>query len=1130
MITSAVIEYYIPMQTPTDLIPTSTPTLGRTIPTGSGYHHGSWHCFTAQDGLPSSIITQILQDRRGDLWLRTFNEGVGRYDGQQCTVFAAEDGLVHGNCWHMLEDRRGHIWFATAGGLCRYDGQHFAHFTAADGLGHDIVNNIYEDSRGNIWFITGWGTGIVRYDGARFCHLDSGAKAASEHVGAVVNVAGQLCEDQWGKVWVAIDSNTFCIDGETLARSDPDGAPNTYSSIAEDSQRNLWFADDQGRITRYDGRRFACLGELGMPEFRGRFAIEDRAGGLWFLRRDDIARWTGATLETFGVEDGAPAGPANFAAEDGLGQVWFASHGGGTSCFDGRRLKNYTTQDGLGHNRVFSICPDRAGNLWFGTWGGGLNRFDGHRLSSFGTNAGLDEVEDICEDRTGRLWFATRGQGAYRIDGVSHGDAAPIWQNFTTRDGLASDWIWSIYEDRQGGLWFATQGEGVSHYVNGRFSNFTTRDGLASDTIFDICEDRAGRLWFATQGEGASRYDGTTHGDAAATWQNFTTRDGLPSNWIWSIRPDRNGNLWFATWHGVSRYDGETFQNFTVEDGLTTDNVWCLHEDRRGQLWFGTWGGGISRYDGKIFQNFTTRDGLSDDNVRSIFEDRDGHLWFGTYGGGVCKFDGQVFQTLARKDGLVHDAVQCILRDRADRYWIATEAGVSRYQPPSEPPTVHLTGLVADRRYAPDETIAISTAQQLVACEFQGASFTTHASQMAYVYRLEGHDDDWQTTYQPRVEYRDLTPGDYTFRVRAVDRDLNYSLPIAVALAITPDNQQDRIDALEAELSQPKDLKQLMGQSLALRETLKQIHTVADTGVTVLILGETGTGKGLAARAIHSLSIRKEQPLIQLNCGAIPEGLVESELFGHEKGAFTGAVARKIGRFELADKGTLFLDEIGDLPLQSQQVLLHILQDGTFQRVGGDRTIAVDVRVVAATNRDLRSAMRAGTFREDLYFRLSAFALHLPPLRERREDVPLLLHHFVEQAARHLNRPLPVIDPDVLAYLQLYSWPGNVRELEHLALHAVLVCTSNRITLGDIPIRESLPSFDRVSQQAATPSADSTVDGYTSLDEREKRCIQEALYTCNGIVYGERGAAKLLGIHPERLRGKMRKHGLAKTS
>ncbi len=1110
------------MQIPADSIATSLPALGSTLPAGSGYHHGSWHCFTAQDGLPSSIITQILQDLRGDLWLQTFNEGVGRYDGRQCTVFTAADGLLHDNCWHMLADRRGHIWFATAGGLCRYDGRHFAHFAAADGLGHDIVNNMCEDSRGHIWFITGWGTGIARYDGAHFHKLDSGEKAVSEHVGAVVGVSGQICEDQWGKIWVAIGSSTFCVDGETLARSIPDGAPNACNSIVEDRQGNLWFADDQGQITCYDGRRFAGLADLGMPDLRGRFAIEDRAGGLWFFRRRDIARWTGETLEVFGPEDGAPAGPAISAVEDGLGQVWFASYGGGASCFDGRRLKNYTTQDGLGHNRVFSICPDRAGNLWFGTWGGGLNRFDGHRLTSFGANVGLDEVEGICQDRAGRLWFATRGRGASRSDGVSHGDAMPTFDSITMRDGLASDWIWSICEDRQGGLWFATQDGGVSHYSNGRFTNFTTRDGLASNTVFDICQDRAGRLWFATQGGGASCYDGAADGDAAPTFQNFTTRDGLPSNWIWSIRPDRHGNLWFATWHGASCYDGETFRNFTIQDGLAADNIWCLHEDRHGHLWFGTWGGGISRYDGKTFQNFTTRDGLSDDNVRSILEDSNGHLWFGTYGGGVCKFDGQVFQALARKDGLVHDAVQCVLQDRAGHYWIATEAGVSRYQPTSQPPTVHLTGLVADRRYAPDETICVSAAQRLVACEFQGASFTTHAGQMAYVYRLEGHDGDWRTTYQSRVEYRDLAPGDYTFRIRAVDRDLNYSPPIAVALTIAPDGQQDRIDALEAELSQPKDLKQLMGQSLALRETLKQIHTVAATDVMVLILGETGTGKGLAARAIHSLSTRKEQPLIQLNCGAIPGGLVESELFGHEKGAFTGAVARKIGRFELADGGTLFLDEIGDLPLQSQQVLLHILQDGTFQRVGGDRTITVDVRVIAATNRDLRSAMRAGTFREDLYFRLSAFALHLPPLRARREDVPLLLHYFIEQSAHHLNRPVPAIDPNVLAYLQQYSWPGNVRELEHLALHAVLVCQLDRITLSDIPIRES--------QQKAMSTTDLTTAEYASLDEREKQCIEDALHACNGIVYGERGAAKLLGIHPERLRGKMRRHGLVKTS
>ncbi len=333
--------------------------------------------------------------------------------------------------------------------------------------------------------------------------------------------------------------------------------------------------------------------------------------------------------------------------------------------------------------------------------------------------------------------------------------------------------------------------------------------------------------------------------------------------------------------------------------------------------------------------------------------------------------------------------------------------------------------------------------------------------------------------------------------------------------------QLDRINALQAELSQTHDLDQFIGQSASLQQALDQIHTVANTDVTALILGETGAGKGLAARAIHGLSARRDRPFVQVNCGAIPDGLIESELFGHEKGAFTGAVQRRIGRFELADGGTLFLDEIGDLPLASQQVLLHVLQDGTLQRVGGQRQIQVDVRVVAATNRNLREAMLNHSFREDLFFRLSAFTVHLPPLRQRREDIPFLVHHFVEKFARHLHRPIPRIDAAVLDYLQQYTWPGNVRELEHIAQRAILVCRDDRIQLHDIPGLEA-------DQSTIAPTPDPIVPALLPLDEAERQLINKALQACNGIVYGERGAARLLGVHPEKLRAKMRKHGLKK--
>ncbi|MCY3791318.1 MAG: sigma 54-interacting transcriptional regulator, partial [Gemmatimonadetes bacterium] len=335
----------------------------------------------------------------------------------------------------------------------------------------------------------------------------------------------------------------------------------------------------------------------------------------------------------------------------------------------------------------------------------------------------------------------------------------------------------------------------------------------------------------------------------------------------------------------------------------------------------------------------------------------------------------------------------------------------------------------------------------------------------------------------------------------------------SVEIQILPDAKTERIHALENVLRATDHV--VHSQSWAMRQVMEQTVRVAETAMTVLVLGETGTGKGLLAQTIHETSTRRERPFIRVNCGALPAGLVESELFGHEKGAFTGAASRQLGRFELADGGTLFLDEIGDLPLESQRVLLHILEEKALTRVGGQQPVSVDVRVIAATNRDLRQAIQEGTFREDLFYRLSVFTLELPPLRQRQEDIPALAVHFAKQYAQHLQRPVPTLDEGVVAHLQGYAWPGNVRELEHLINRAVLLCEGGVIRAGDLPLLSAARRRDAV----LSATADSE-----GLDEKQQ--LVEALQATNWIIYGERGAARLLGMNPERLRSRMRYYGL----
>jgi formate hydrogenlyase transcriptional activator len=300
----------------------------------------------------------------------------------------------------------------------------------------------------------------------------------------------------------------------------------------------------------------------------------------------------------------------------------------------------------------------------------------------------------------------------------------------------------------------------------------------------------------------------------------------------------------------------------------------------------------------------------------------------------------------------------------------------------------------------------------------------------------------------------------------------------------------------------------MVGSSLALRRALEQVMTVAPTDATVLILGETGTGKELVARAIHNLSSRRDRQFARFNCAAIPLGLLESELFGHEKGAFTGAVARKIGRFELANRGTLFLDEIGDIPLELQAKLLRVLQEREFERLGSNQTQQVNVRLVAATHRDLRQMVSEGRFRSDLYFRLNIFPVSAPPLRERREDIPLLVRFFAEDCVSRINRRVKTISANTMRVLVEYDWPGNVRELQNFIERAVILSTGSEL-------RAPLEDLDW-SKQVAQPEPE-------TLAQAEYGHILRALKESGWVVGGPGGAARKLGLKRTTLIGKMRK-------
>jgi formate hydrogenlyase transcriptional activator len=369
-----------------------------------------------------------------------------------------------------------------------------------------------------------------------------------------------------------------------------------------------------------------------------------------------------------------------------------------------------------------------------------------------------------------------------------------------------------------------------------------------------------------------------------------------------------------------------------------------------------------------------------------------------------------------------------------------------------------------------------------------------------------------------------FSPDDLTFLVQ-IARQVAIAVENAVAFGEISDLKnklaQEKL-YLEDEIRTELKFEEIVGKSEALRRVLEQVETVAPTDSTVLIYGETGTGKELVARALHNLSSRQANAFVKLNCAAIPTGLLESELFGHERGAFTGAISQRVGRFELANRGTMFLDEIGEVPLELQPKLLRVLQEREFERLGSTRTLRTDARLIAATNRDLESLVNEQKFRSDLYYRLNVFPIRVPALRERPEDIPLLVRHFVQQYSRRLGRTIETIPSETMTMLVRYPWPGNIRELQNVIERATILTTGSVLKVPSEDLRA--PNSAPAKQSAARTAPNR--DMRSVLDDAERQQILAALEEANWIIAGPAGAATLLGLKRSTLQSRMQKLGI----
>ena len=1034
------------------------------------FKKGVWRHYGSLDGLAHNTANVIYVAPDGMLWFGTDGGGVSRFDGRDFFSLTLGNSLIDNYVWGIESEAEGVLWFGTfGGGAFRYDGEKLVRFTTQDGLGNDTIRGIYRDRDGSLWFSTrGGGVSIFEYGSFRNLTVEDGL--ASDHVNVVYG--------------------------------SPDGS--------------MWIGTWDSGVSRYDGGEFTNLTIYdGLTGSSIRAIHRTPDGAIWFGAENNLARYDGGGFVSLTTDDGLPPHSRVSSIEHDLdGSLWIGMWEGGVSCYDGKGFINFTAADGLPSSVVKDIHIDQDGMIWIATGSaiaslerGGISCYDNRTFVSFTIRDGLpdDLVNAVHITEDGVMWIGT-------IKGVSRYDGK-TFENFSVADGLAHNLISSIHSSSDGRIWFGSggtsvSGRGASFYDGDKFTNITVEDGLPDESVYYVYCDPDGPVWLGT-GQGISRYDGQGI-------TSFSMEDGLPDNCVTSIHRSPDGIMWFATLGGAASFDGERFQKFTVQDGMVSNGVIEVYCDPDGMVWFGMLGG-VSRYNGKEFVSYTSEGGLAHTSVLAIYRDSHGRMWFGTETKGVTGYDGVTWTWLDTRDGLAGDRVNYIREDNDGNLWFGTNGGLTRYRRSETPSKAYIVSIKADQTYTDLSSIPAFTPGTRVTVEYGSIDFKTHPEKRQYRCRVYETQDARRKTqdktrdslesveYNPPIEETSFDwvaegSGQYIFEVQAIDRDLNYSEPAELRLTVKPDPV---LISMQTELEHLRERDQfgdIIGQSNAILRVQALIESAIESGYDVLIAGETGTGKELVARAIHYNSPRKERPLLDLNCGAVDRELIYSKLFGHRKGAFTGAYEDRPGLFEAASGGTVLLDEIGEMPRDIQPFLLRFLVDRKVQRLGEHESVDVDVRIVAMTNRDLLKEIETGNFREDLYYRLSLFPIRVPPLREHPEDIPLLAEHFLE----NIGKTVAGFAPGVFGMLQDYHWPGNVRELQNAVLLAgTFVQEGEYIQMHHFPAH--IAQGDSMLDETG-PGRETLSD---SVDRFKRHKVEEALRKCDG---NRTEAAKMLGI------------------
>ena len=1126
--------------------------------------------------ITSNYIISIAEDNAGDLWIAT-SAGLNRYDRKRKLFQQFLNDSTNNNSIgsdvisSLIVDNNGNLWIGTESRGLNYlkldkresIGLKFVHFRHRydniNSLNSDIIRCLFKDSKGRIWIGTDRGLELlVDQNKGIFQQI---IKMKNEDKILATNIF-TINEDDLGRILIGTSTGLYTVE-EQLDRSyliaeyfSPDlmRKIGIVISIGKDNSDNIWFGTEgngmylwnknNNLLTKiYDKDRLLKFDNLTIHSI-----LFDRSNVLWMglkggiLKRSNNNNFFDKYMHLSWDQKSLSDDIALSIFEDGDKNIWVGTVTG-IDIFNPElsEFKNITLVNDRGQilndREIKSIYQDKDGVIWIGTVWNGLYKIPKQSRNSIkypATNYWIGTSSDrniirytvfkIFEDRWKNLWLATTD--GIKVFNKSDGKVLSLGSIVTGKIMPPEGFVFDIYSSPsdENIVWAGTDTEGLFKFILGKNENEIFCSAkyqplqfkeikTSSVGVRTIFEDSNKRLWIGPLNSGLYLFN------EDSTITNYTVADGLSSNFITGILEDDLGYLWISTISGLCRFDTQSneFMNFYASDGIRGDefNGGAFVKSYSGDLYFGGTNGLTIVHPEKLKKNLIApqivvtdiqlfnksifgEDFSFNKTASSFFSDLVEGLYF-SYDQNVISFE---FAALH------------YVNPSANRYTYMLEGVDTSWNYLSQPRKVtyaHLPPGTYLFRVKGSNNNNIwnqegASVEFIISPPFWGTWWFRFIVLIIVSTVLV-------TFYRKKVNTIEQKKKNLENQVREKSESEKRTLEILSEVEILKAKLENENIYLKDEIKLVHNFENIISISESVKKVLSRAEQVSSADTTVLILGESGTGKELLARAIHNLSSRKNRPLIKVDCSTLPSNLIESELFGHEKGAFTGAINRKLGRFELADGGTIFLDEIGELSLEMQMKLLRILQEGEFERVGSVISKKVDVRIISATNRDLENAVQEGTFREDLFYRINVFPIKLPPLRERREDIPYLVNHFISKHSLKAGKKFTTINPRIMEELTEYNWPGNIRELENIIERAVIVSSSGKLTLEN-----SLKNTKNNQNN----------NGAKTLEELEKLHITKILETTDWRVSGERGAAKILGLKPTTLEYRMRKLGIVR--